>query len=108
MMAPEVQMYYGYGPGRDGFGWDHAWLGGIFMMLFCLLVIIAVVALARAIWRRGEQQPMAMGHTHDLPGLQMSGRSAREVLDLLLASGRIDDAEYRKRRTLLDTEKFEG
>ena len=101
-------MYYGYGPGRDGFGWGHAWVGGIFMMLFCLLVIVAVVALARAVWRRGDHQPTAMGHTHELHEVQASGRSAREVLDLLLASGKIDDAEYRKRRTLLETEKFEG
>ena len=71
---------YGFGPGGWGFG-------GIGMILFWVLLVIAVVALFRT--SRGK-------------GCEHRTKTSLEILDERYAKGEIDREEYLKRRADLN------
>lgn len=72
--------------GNWGGGW--MWLGGIWMVLFWVLLILAIVALVRWIWGRG--------------GGAMARPSAVEILKERYARGEIDREEFEQKRRDLE------
>ena len=76
-----------------GWGWS-AWLGmAVMMLLFWVLLVGAVVLVAR--WVRGDQ-PRGRA-----PGSGHADGSAESVLAERYARGEIDEEEYLRRRSVL-------
>ena len=74
-----------------GWGWGGMLFGGIFMILFWVFVIAAVVWLVLAIGRRGVEPPASSHATSN----------ASAILDERLARGEIDLEEYKARKAAL-------
>ena len=68
-----------------GMGWFGPGFGGVFMILWWVLIIAGIVALARWLMSlsRGDAPPE---------------KGAREILDERYAQGEIDREEYEKRK----------
>lgn len=94
-------MYYYHGYGDD-LGWAHPLLGGVLMLLFWALLVIATVLIVRSFAGRGDRRPPMP------PPPRRTDLTAREALDLRFAQGEIDDAEYKRIRVLLDADRIEG
>jgi putative membrane protein len=85
---------YDWGPGMMGYGYGMSWSGGIFMILFWVAVIVAVIFLIR--WlvvssRSGGQAP-----TH-------GGDTALDILRKRYARGEIDKQEFEEKKKDLIT-----
>ncbi len=81
-------MWYGsgYGPGMSGWGWGlMGGLHGLFWLVLLVLAGVALVALARYLWRGGG-------------GADATSSSAKRLLDERYAKGEIDRTEYLQRR----------
>jgi putative membrane protein len=74
-----MAMFHG-----DGLGFD-----GVFMWLFWILLIVVIVLAVKALWSGNR----------DSPG---SDRSPLEVLQERFARGEIDEAEYERKRKVLE------
>ncbi len=75
--------------GAGTFGWGPGF-GGIFMILFWLLIILAIVALAK--WLLGTA-----GHAGSPPP-----RTARQILDERYARGEIGREEFEQKKRDLE------
>ena len=65
--------------------WGGHWFGGIVMMLFWVLVVAGIVALARGLYTRGS-------------GPDSARESPLEILKRRYAKGEIDKAEFEEKR----------
>jgi len=83
-----------------GWGNGHGWMGGggIFMLLFWGLVILAAVALIRWLWTSGKEQGVDRGKVTD----SASGKTALEILNERYARGEIEREEYQRKRQDLE------
>ncbi|MDE3113616.1 MAG: SHOCT domain-containing protein [Chloroflexota bacterium] len=81
------------GFGGMGWGWGGMLFGGIFMILFWVFVVAAVVWLVTAATRRTYEPPAAGPHRS----------SASAILDERLARGEIDLEEYKSRKAALES-----
>ena len=84
--------YWGMGPGMMG-GWGMGWFGGIFMILFWALIIIALVFFIRWLVRTSDNRA----------DKGMSQSRALEILKERYARGEIDTEEFEQRRHLLES-----
>lgn len=94
-LVPDLALaqggYWGMGPGMMG-GWGMGWFGGIFMMLFWVLIIIALVFFIRWLVRTGDSKSdKGIGQSRAL-----------EILKERYARGEIDTEEFEQRRRLLE------
>jgi len=84
--------YWGMGPGMMG-SWGMGWFGGVFIILFWILVIVALVFFIRWLVRttgNGQKQ-----------GLSRS--RALEILKERYARGEINTQEFDEKRRLLES-----
>ncbi|MBY4677578.1 SHOCT domain-containing protein [Marinobacterium arenosum] len=65
---------------------------GLWMLFWLVVLLVIVWLVARAIFQRSS-------------GLNEKHRSALEILDERLARGDIDEAEYRRRKSMLEDNK---
>jgi putative membrane protein len=87
-------MPFGYG--GPGVGWGGAMFGLLVFVVFIVIVVWAILAIAR-------ERPHLMGHYHHDVGHGRTEPSsdALEILNERFARGEIDAAEYTERRDLL-------
>ncbi len=83
--------YWGMGPGMMG-GWGMGWFGGIFMMLFWALIIVALVFFIRWLVRSSDNRSET----------RLSQSRALEILKERYARGEIDTEEFEQKRRLLE------
>lgn len=76
------------GPGMMG-GWGMGWFGGIFMIIFWILILVGLVFLIK--WLI---QSTSRGHTGNA-----GGNRALEILEERYARGEIDKAEFETKKT---------
>ncbi len=74
------------GWGHDMPGWGGHWFGGVFMILFWVLVIVGIVVLIRGISSRSGV------------GSPTSSESPIEILKRRYAKGEIDKAEFEEKK----------
>ncbi len=83
---------YAYGPGMMWWGGGWAMMfGPLVMILFFVLLVAAVLPLARGLWGPGAVPP------HHLP----PGRTPLDILKERFARGEIDKNEFEERRRVL-------
>jgi putative membrane protein len=76
------------GPGIMG-GWGTGWFGGIFMIIFWVVLLVGVVLVVKwLIQSTGRSQPGAAG-----------GNRALDILKERYARGEIDKAEFERMKT---------
>jgi putative membrane protein len=78
------------GPGMMG-GWGMGWFGGIFMIIFWILILVALVFFIKWLVQstgRGQTGPAA-------------GNRALEILKERYARGEIDTAEFEEKKKVL-------
>jgi len=78
------------GPGMMG-GWGMGWFGGIFMIIFWILILVALVFFIKWLVQsnaRGQTGPAA-------------GNRALEILKERYARGEIDKAEFEEKKKVL-------
>ena len=81
--------YRGWQMGPDMmYGWGMGWMGGIFMLIFWILVIVGMVFLIKWLIH------MSRGHSEVRPG----SSSALEILRERYARGDIDKAEFEEKK----------
>ncbi|WP_193367857.1 SHOCT domain-containing protein [Pelagibius marinus] len=88
-VAQEGRPYYGHYM-WDG-GWHGMFLGPLFMMLFFVVLVVAVVVGIR--WFGG----LPGHHGHHTPG----GKASLDILKERYARGEIDKEEFEERRRVL-------
>ena len=79
------------GWGSDMPGWGGHWFGGLFMILFWILIVLGIVYLVRAFASRGG----AAGAGKNLPEPPL------EILKRRYASGEIDKPEFEEKMKAL-------
>lgn len=79
---------WGYGPGMMGGGYGWSWLGGIFMVIFWVAVIIGIIFLIR--WLVQSTSGGSQG--------ARSEESALEILKKRYAKGEIDKKEFEEKK----------
>jgi putative membrane protein len=83
------------GPGNMmGYGYGMSWMGGIFMIIFWVAVIVAIVFLIR--WLLVASRTGAHGPVH-------GGESALDILKKRYARGEIDKQEFEEKKRELMT-----
>ncbi len=82
--------YWGMGPGMMG-TWGMGWFGGIFMMVFWILIIIALVFFIRWLVRSTESKQ----------DRRVDESRALEILKERYARGEIDTEEFEQKKRLL-------
>jgi putative membrane protein len=85
--------YGGMGPGMMGWGMGGGWFGFIFMILFWVVIIAAVVAFIRWLVKSGSS-------SNPNPPEQRQD-SALEILRKRYARGEIDGEEFEQRKRAL-------
>lgn len=81
--------------GFDRFGMHERAEGSwIFLVLFCLAVVVAVAAAVLLLIRSTGTAPRA--------GSEPPGQDARRILEMRLARGEIDEDEFRRRLAVLE------
>jgi len=80
------------GPGMMG-GWGMGWFGGIFMMIFWVLVLVGLVLLIKWLIQTTNRVKSEAGNSN----------RALEILKERYARGEIDRAEYEDKRRDLTT-----
>ena len=78
------------GPGMMG-GWGMGWFGGIFMMIFWVLILVGLIFLIKWLIQ-------TTGRVKSDPG---SGDRALEILKERYARGEIDAAEFEKMKKVI-------
>ena len=80
---------WGMGPGMMGSGWGMGWFGGIFMMIFWILILVGLVFLIKWLIQSTNRTRLD------------TGGSAGRALDILkerYARGEIDKAEFETKK----------
>ena len=77
------------GPGTMGYGYGMSWMGGIFMMVFWIAVIVAIVFLIRWLFVSSRTG----GH-----GTVQGGETALDILKKRYARGEIDKQEFEEKK----------
>ena len=85
---------WGWGPGMMGYGYGMGWIGGIFMMVFCVAIIVGIIFLIR--WLFVVSRTGAHGPIH-------GGDTALDILKKRYARGEIDKQEFEEKRKDLIT-----
>jgi len=78
------------GPGMMG-GWGMGWFGGIFMIIFWVLVLVGLIFLIKWLIQSTNRVKSDAGH----------GNSALEILKERYARGEIDTAEFEEKKKVL-------
>jgi putative membrane protein len=78
------------GPGMMG-GWGIGWFGGIFMIIFWVLVLVGLIFLIKWLIQSTNRVKSDAGR----------GNSALEILKERYARGEIDTAEFEERKKVL-------
>jgi putative membrane protein len=78
---------WGMGPGMMG-NWGMGWFGGIFMMIFWVLIIVGLVFLIKWLIQSTRSEKSEAG----------GGRRALEILKERYARSEIDKAEFEEKR----------
>ena len=78
------------GPGMMG-GWGMGWFGGIFMMIFWVLVLVGLIFLIKWLIHSTNQAKSDAGHSHH----------ALEILKERYARGEIDTAEFEEKKKVI-------
>ena len=85
----QVERYPGWHMGPDMmYGWGMGWFGGIFFLIFWILVLVGLVFLIKWLIQ------MSKGHPHAEPG----GSRALEILKERYARGDIEKAEFEEKK----------
>ncbi len=82
-------MMWGFdgGPAWSGFGW----FGGVFMILWWVVIIAGIIALVKWI-------AASSGGSHESCGHEKRGDSAMDILKERYASGEIDKKEFEEKK----------
>jgi len=78
------------GPGMMG-GWGMGWSGGIFMMIFWVLILVGLIFLIKWLIQSTNRAKSDAGNGH----------RALEILIERYASGEIDNAEFEEKKKVL-------
>jgi putative membrane protein len=78
------------GPGMMG-GWGMGWFGGIFMMLFWVLVLVGLILLIKWLIQTTSRPKSDAGHSN----------RALDILKERYARGEIDTAEFEEKKKVI-------
>ena len=85
LLKQRVQSWNGYGPGMMGWGYGMGFLGGLFMLIIWVLVIVGLVYLIKWLAHSAKQS-------------ERPGETALDLLKKRYAKGEISKEEFEEKK----------